>query len=153
MAAAAAPLLSAVQGRFGPEARLLSLEIGAEDAAVVVQDPATPSHVDRYAYQRAELTDPEPVAVGRNERALRARLFLAREVRSSVLPAILEATPALVGTEAGRVTRVILERPEGSSDSGSSWGKPRWRVLVEGPRGGGYVEYGLDGKRKHVVRW
>lgn len=29
----------------------------------------------------------------------------------------------------------------------------RWRVYVEGPRGGGYVEFGLDGKRKRVTRW
>jgi hypothetical protein len=26
-------------------------------------------------------------------------------------------------------------------------------IYVEGPRGGGYVEYGLDGAKKRVTRW
>jgi hypothetical protein len=151
--AVAAALLTEVERRFGKEARLLSLELGTEEATVTVQDPAEPSHVDRYTYQDGALKDPEPVAVGRSQRSLRARLFDATEVRASVLPTLIEAAPVLVDTDQGRVIQVILERAERSSDTGSSWGPPRWRVLVDGPRGGGYVEYALDGKKKDVKRW
>jgi hypothetical protein len=90
--------------------------------------------------------------VGRSERRLRARLFRLAEVDLAVIPRILAAATAAVDTEDGAAKHLRLDRSEGSGDV-VSWGPPRWRVYVEGPRGGGYVEFGLDGKRKRVTRW
>ena len=59
---------------------------------------------------------------------------------------------AAVDTEGGAAKNVRLDRSEGYGDV-ESWGPPRWRVYVEGPRGGGYAEFALDGKRKRVMRW
>jgi hypothetical protein len=148
----AGPLVNEVRRNFGEDVRILSLEVGPEEAFMAVQDPRNPAHVDRYGYRDGSLTDPEPVAVGRNLRQLRARLFRLRDVDLSVLPGAVRAAPAAVQTEDGRVTHALVERSEGWNTD-SSWGRPRWRVYVEGPRGGGYVEYRLDGKRGRVVRW
>jgi hypothetical protein len=146
------PLVSEVVRRFGEEVRILSLEIWPEEAFVSIQVPGNPAHVDRYGYRDGTLTGPEPVAVGRNLRQIRARVFRLRDVDLEVLRPALKAAPAIVRAEEGRVTHALVERSEGWS-SDTSWGRPRWRVHVEGPRGGGYVEYRLDGRRGRVVRW
>ena len=145
-------VLADVQRRFGTAARIMSLEIHAEETVIAVQDPAVPAHVDRHTYAANGGVESEPLAVGRNERRIRAQLFRVSEVDLAVLPRILAAAPAAVDTEGGTVRHAILARTEGMGES-ESWGAPRWRVYVEGPRGGGYVEYGLDGARKRVTRW
>ena len=147
------PSLDDVRRRFGAEVSILSIEVQAEETAIAVQDPAVPSHVDVHRYDaRGRRTESEPLAVGRNQRELRARLFRLREVDAAVLPRLLAAAPAEVATEEGAVTHATLERHEGSGEY-PVWGAPRWRVHVAGPRGGGTVEYALDGKRKRVIRW
>jgi hypothetical protein len=148
----ATPIVAEIQRRFGDGVRILSLEVGPEEAFIAVQDPRQPAHVDRYGYRDGSLTSPEPMAVGRNQRQVRARLFPLRALDLSRLPAMVAAAPDAVNTEDGRVTHAVVERSQGWN-SDSSWGRPRWSVHVEGPRGGGYVEYGLDGKRGRVVRW
>ena len=151
--ASLAGALADVRKRVGPEASVLAIEIHAEETAIQVQDPAVPSHVDRHVYGPTGLhVETEPVAVGRNLRELRARLFRLREVDASVLPPLLASAPVEVDTEGGAVTQVVLDRQEGSGEY-PVWGPPRWRVHVAGPRGGGSVEYALDGKRKRVIRW
>jgi hypothetical protein len=150
--AQAASIVKEIQRRFGDDVRILSLEVGPEEAFISVQDPGNPAHVDRYGFSEGALTKPEPVAVGRNLRQIRARLFRLRDVDLSVVPGAVRAAPEAVRAEDGRVTHVLLERSEGWNTD-SSWGRPLWRVHVEGPRGGGYVEYRLDGKRGRVVRW
>ena len=148
----AAPIVREVQRRLGDDVRILSLEVWPEEALIAVQDPQNSAHVDRYGYRDGSLSSPEPMAVGRNARQVRARLFALRDVNLSVLPSIVSAAPDAVQTEEGRVTHALLERAQGWNTE-SSWGRPVWRVYVEGPRGGGYVEYRLDGKRGRVVRW
>jgi hypothetical protein len=145
--------LADVRRRFGAEAAILAIEVHPEETAIAVQDPALPAHVDRHRYDgEGRRLRPEPVAVGRSMRELRARLFRLREVDASVLPALIAAAPAEVDTERGEVTHVVLDRREGSGEY-PVWGAPRWRVHVAGPRGGGSVEYALDGTRKRVYRW
>jgi hypothetical protein len=145
--------LADVRRRFGADASVLAIEVHPDGAAIALQDPAVPAHVDRHRYdEEGRRVAPEPVAVGRNLRELRARLFRLREVDASVLPALLAGAPAEVDTEGGAVTHVILDRQEGSGEY-PVWGAPRWRVHVTGPRGGGSVEYALDGRRKRVYRW
>ena len=149
----AAPALSEFQRRLGTDVRILSLELSPEEASIAAQDPRNPAHVDRYTYRDGALTGPEPMAVGRNMRQIKARSFPLREVDPGILPGIVRAAPAAVRAEDGRVTHLLLERSQGWSSETSSWGRPVWRVHVEGPRGGGYAEFRLDGKRGRVVRW
>jgi hypothetical protein len=142
-----------VRRRFGAEVSVLSVEVHPGETAIAVQDPAVPAHVDRHLYdEEGRRASSEPVQAGRNMRELRARLFRLREVDAAVLPALLAAAPAEVDTEGGAVTHVVLDRQEGSGEY-PVWGAPRWRVHVAGPRGGGSVEYALDGRRKRVIRW
>ena len=141
-----------IQRRFGADARILSIAIDEAGTSIAVQDPAVRAHVDRHRYEADGSVSREPVAVGRSERRLRARLFRLSEVDPAVIPRILAAATAAVDTEGGAATHVLLDRSEGSGDV-VSWGSPRWRVYVEGPRGGGYVEFDLKGDRKRVVRW
>jgi hypothetical protein len=112
-------------------------------------------HVDRYRYSEGRLEDPEPVAVGRSQRQLRARLFPMAAADLARLPELLHRALAEVDAEGGQVEHITLERNEHQSwvyDS-TSWTRPLFRVHVAGPRSGGYVEFRLDGKRGRVVRW
>jgi hypothetical protein len=149
---APAPIAAALQARFGRDLRVLRLSIRPEGAEVEVQDPAVSSHVDRYPFEEGALGTPEPVQVGRSQRALKARLFAFAEVDLSILPALLADARGQARTEEARATHVTIERVEGTGDY-ESWGRPLIRVHVDGPRGGAVVEYGLDGKRKGVTRW
>ncbi len=147
-----AAAIADVQRRLGAEAQVLSIEVTPGETSIAVRDREKHGHVDRHRYDAGGAAESEPLAVGRSERQLRARLFPLRDVKAEVLPGILAAAPAAVDTEGGVATHALLDRAEGSGDTGS-WEPPRWRVYVEGPRGGGYAEFALDGKRKRVMRW
>jgi hypothetical protein len=71
----------------------------------------------------------------------------------SILPTLLKDARARADTVDGRATHVLIERPGVYGSDYESWGRPVIRVYVEGPRGGAFAEYGLDGKRKRVTRW
>jgi hypothetical protein len=147
-----APFGAALRSRFGQDARVLGIGIGSEDADVEVQDPTTPSHVDRYAFEEGALGEPEPVQVGRNQRELNARLFPLADVDLSIVPRLLPDARERARTEEGQATQVTIERVEGSGDY-PGWGKPLIHVIVNGPRGGAVVKYGLDGKHRGTTRW
>jgi hypothetical protein len=145
--------IAALQKRGGDDARVLRLNLGPDEATLDVQDPAKPAHVDRFAWREGRLEGPEPVAVGRNPRQLKAQLFALREVRLEVIERTLSEAVHATETEDGRVTRVIIERDSYSSDFGDGWTAPQVRVYVDGPRGGGFLQRNVDGKRRRVVRW
>jgi hypothetical protein len=147
-----APFATALQGRFGKDVRILRISVHPNGAAVEVQDPAAPSHVDRYEFEEGALGGAEPVQVGRSQKALDARLFALADVDLSIVPRLLPDAVAAARTEQARATHVSIERFEGSGDY-PTWGRPLIRVTVDGPRGGAVVEYKLDGKRKGVTRW
>ncbi|MET0555857.1 MAG: hypothetical protein ABW221_22650 [Vicinamibacteria bacterium] len=138
--------------RFARDARILNLDMRPEGFDVEVQDPAVPAHVDRYTFEDGVLGDAEPVAVGRNRKRLEAQLFPLADVDLRLLPRLLADAVEQARTEDGRVTHVRVERAERWGDT-EGWGRPVMRVYVDGPRGGAYVEYGLDGKRRDVKRW
>jgi hypothetical protein len=143
---------AAVQTRFGQHANVFKVEIRDEGAAVEVQDPATPSHVDRYEFEEGALGAAEPVQVGRNQRAVNARLFPFGDVDLAMVPRLLPDARTRARTEDARVVQVTIERVEGGAEY-TSWGRPQIHVMVNGPRGGAVVRYGLDGKHKGTNRW
>jgi len=149
---APAPLAAALRSRFGNDFRVLRLSMRGDGAEVEVQDPAVPLHVDRYAFEDGALGKPEPVPVGRSQRALDARLFSFSEVDLSILLRLLPDARERAQTEGAEVAQVSIERSESHGDS-PTWGRPLILVHVSGPRGGALVEYGLDGKKKRVHRW
>jgi hypothetical protein len=148
----AARALEVVQQRYG-SVEVLTLLIYPTSADLHVRDPRQPSHVDRFSCEDGVVGEPEPVQAGRNQRRLEARLFELKPEQLALLPKLLPAAIEATETDDGAVTHVIVERTESSSDFGTSWSRPRFRVYVEGPRGGGFVEFRLDGKRGRVVRW
>jgi hypothetical protein len=148
-----APFVAALRSRFGRDTAALTLSLYAETAEIQVQDPAIPAHVNRFSFEEGAFLTPEPVPVGRSERALRARLFRLADVDLSIIPGLLEDARARADTEDSRVTHVVIERPSVHGTDYDTWGRPAIRVYVDGPRGGAFAEYGLDGKRKRVTRW
>ncbi len=148
-----APLMAALTQRFGKDARILRLSVQPEGAAIEVQDPANPTHVNRYEFEEGVLGAPEPVQVGRNQRELRARLFAFAEVDLSIVPRLLPDAVAAAETEDARPIALTIERTTYSTEYSEGWSWPLIRVSVDGPRGGAVVEYRLNGKRKGVTRW
>jgi len=147
--------LQAVQQRLGGPVMVLSVAVYPDSVDIEAQDPAQPTHVDRYHYVEGRLEGPEPVAVGRNRRQLEARLFPLSASDLDRLRQLLPEARSAVAAEDGRVQHVTLERSEhgGWNDTSTSWTGPLFRVHVTGPRSGGYAEFRLDGKRGRVVRW
>lgn len=148
-----AAVLRAVQERYGSPVDVLSLLVYPASAELEARDPGHPSHVDRFSCEEGQVGEPEPVQAGRNQRQLEARLFSLDEEQLAILPGLLPVALESVEAEAGVVSHVSLERSETTTDHGTSWTGPVFRVYVEGPRAGGYVEFRLDGKRGRVVRW
>lgn len=145
--------LEAVERRLGAPLRVHRVTLDRHSVDVEVQDPDQPLHVDRHRFCGGRLEDPEPVAVGRKRRQVEARLFELAARDLDRLPALLDQALRLVAADQGRVSLVTVERDERDDDGRSSFGRPRFRVHVEGPRAGGYVEFRLDGRRGRVVRW
>jgi hypothetical protein len=146
------PMISALRTRFGKDARILNLDLRPDGFDVEVQDPTVPGHVDRFTFEDGVLGEGEPVPVGRSRKQLEARLFGLAEVDLTMLPALLADAAERARTEDGRPTHVRIERAEGYGDY-ETWGRPVIRIYVAGPRGGAFVEYGLDGKKRNVQRW
>lgn len=153
--AAGPAALDAVQQRLGPPLAILRVAVYSDSVEVEARDPRQPMHVNRYTYADGQLANPEPVAVGRNERQLRARLFPLTAADLARLPELLPQALKEVRAEDGKVELVTIERDEYTSTmyDSTSWTKPRVRVHVSGPRSGGYAEFDLDGKRGRVIRW
>jgi hypothetical protein len=145
-------LAAALHARFGPDARILRLGVRGDGADVEVQDRSNTAHVNRYAFEDGAIGEPEPVQVGRNQRQVEARLFRLADVDLAILPRVVADARQRADTAEARVLQVAIERMEGFGDT-ASWGRPLVRVIVEGPRGGALVEYGLDGKHRKTHRW
>lgn len=153
--AAGPAALDSLQQRLGRPLEILKVVVYSDYVTIEVRDPRQPAHVDSYDYADGKLEGPEPVVVGRNQRQLRARLFPLAPADLARLPELLPRAVAEVSAENGRVDHITLEREERESwvSDSTSWTRPFFRVQVIGPRSGGYVEFGLDGKRGRVVRW
>jgi hypothetical protein len=145
--------IAALQARLGVEVRVLRVSVRPEEVELDAQDPREPAHVDRYVWQEDGLTGPEPLAVGRNLRQLKAQLFPVSDVRLEVLRLGVSEAVVATETEGGRVTHALIERDSYAGEYGDGWTVPQVRVYVEGPRGGGFLQRNVDGKRRRVVRW
>ena len=145
--------LEAAEQRYGRPVEIATLLLFRASADLDVRDPDQPLHLNRFPCKDGEVGETEPVHAGRNQRRLEARLFNLETDQLAILPQLLPTAVTVVGAEDAEVTHVILERSETTSNSGRHYSKPRFRVYVEGPRGGGYAEFRLDGKRGRVVRW
>jgi hypothetical protein len=147
-----ATAIAVLSARIAKDARVLNLDLRRDGFDVEVQDAAAPAHVDRFTFEDGTFGGPEPVPVGRNRKRLEAQLFPLSEVDLRVLPQLLADAVERARTEDGQVTHVRIERTDRHGDS-EGWGRPVMRIHVDGPRGGAFVEYTLDGKKKSVSRW
>jgi hypothetical protein len=145
------PVAAALHARFGPGVRVRRLSLQDGSAVVEVQDPTVPGNLDRYEFEDGALGPPEPVQAGRSRRALNASLFALADVDLSILPRLVADARRRADTPEPRVNAVQIERPDGWLVD--NWGRPRVQVIVNGPRGGAVVEYGLDGKHRGTTRW
>lgn len=146
-----APAIAALRARFA-HVRVVSLDLWPDAFDVLVQDPAVPSHLDRFTFKKGALGEPEPVVFGSDQKRLEAQLFPLTDVDLTILPRLVAQAETRARTQDGKATHVQVSRAGGWGDT-ERWGRPVILVFVAGPRGAACVEYGLDGKVRDVRRW
>ena len=111
-------------------------------ATLEAQDPKQPDHVDSYKLWANKVERPQPVRLSASDKQqLPQSLISLDTVDFRVLPQIIKAALADLKLEEGKVAVVILDR--------DSQGKrePIWRVVVNGSRDNGVVEFSTKGEK------
>lgn len=110
-------------------------------ATLEAQDPKNRDHVDSYKLWANRVERPQPVRLGGDKQQLAQVLFSLDSVDFKVVPGIIKAALAELKLEEGKVAVVILER------DGQGKREPIWRVVVNGSRDNGVVEFSVTGEK------
>lgn len=110
-------------------------------ATLEAQDPKNREHVDSYKLCANQVERPQPVRLGSEKAQLAQLLFSLDSVDFSVVPRVIQAALAELKLEEGKVAVVVLER------DGQGKREPIWRVIVNGSRDNGVVEFSAAGEK------
>jgi hypothetical protein len=110
-------------------------------ATLEAQNPKNRDHVDSYKLWANQVERPQPVRLGSDKQQLSQLLFSLDSVDFSVLPRIIKSALGDLKLEEGKVAVVVLER------DGQGKREPIWRVIVNGSRDNGVVEFSLTGEK------
>jgi hypothetical protein len=131
---------------IGPFVKITEMTIYPEYAFLTVQNPKKETELDRYQYRNGLVGSPEPVLLsGAKKKELPKRVFGFDDVDFTVIPKIAKDALVALEVESGKVSHIMLDKALPFSKD------VLWRVYASGPRGGGYVQYSLQGKRKKVM--
>ncbi len=108
-------------------------------ATLEAQSPKNREHVDSYKLWANQVERPQPVRLGSAQ--LSQMLFPLDSVDFKVVPGVIKAALADLKLEEGKVAVVVLER------DGQGKREPIWRVVVNGSRANGVVEFSLSGEK------
>ncbi|CAN5668543.1 hypothetical protein BH20ACT2_BH20ACT2_05090 [soil metagenome] len=143
----ATPAVDAFRDRFGGPFQAVELVLYRDYAILQAQDPAAPTHLDRYLFRAGEVGEPDPVRLSGGD-DFGPDLFSLDEVRFDLLPAM--ATQALDAYELEReeVSHIIIGRFLPFDERVSV------RVYVSDPErgGGGYARFTATGELVDVIR-
>lgn len=111
-------------------------------ATLEAQDPKNREHVDSYKLWANKVERPQPVRLGSDKQQLTQLLFSLDGIDFGVVPRVIKQSLADLKLEEGKVAVVTLER-----DGQSPRHEPIWRVVVNGSRENGVVEFSLTGEK------
>lgn len=111
-------------------------------ALLEAQNPKNREHVDSYKLWANRVERPQPVQLGGAKRQLDQILFSLDAVDFRLLPGLIKRALAELKLEEGKVQVVTLSRIGGQ--------EPVWRVVVNGSRDNGVVEFSASGKQLKV---
>lgn len=109
-------------------------------ATLEAQDPKNRDHVDSYKLWANTVERPQPVQLGSAKRQLEQLLFSLDNVDFRLVPSIVKQALAELKVEEGKVQVITLSRDGADKE-------PVWRVVVNGSRDNGVVEFSVTGKK------
>lgn len=143
----AGPAFEAFMAHFGVAFQSVELVLYRDYAILQAQDPAAPTHLDRYLFRDGEVADPDPVRLSGGE-DFTPELFSLDEIPVDQLPAMAAQALDVYELEREEVTHVIIGRFLPFDDRVSV------RVYVSDPErgGGGYARFTTAGELVDVIR-
>ncbi|HYQ18132.1 MAG TPA: hypothetical protein VEQ58_20300, partial [Polyangiaceae bacterium] len=114
-------------------------------ATLEAQDPKNHEHVDSYRLWANKVDAPQPVQLGSDKARLSQLLFSLADVDFRLVQGMIKQALADLNLEEGKVAVMILTRDSDEKD-------PLWRVIVNGSRDNGVVEFSVTGQKLRTVR-
>lgn len=114
-------------------------------ATLEAQDPKNREHVDSYKLWANKVERPQPVRLSGSDKQLTQVLFSLDAVDFTVVPKVIKAALADLELEEGKVAVVVLDRDAQGKH------EPIWRVIVNGSRDNGVVEFSTAGGKAALV--
>ena len=111
-------------------------------ATLEAQDPKNREHVDSYKLWANKVERPQPVRLGGDKAQLGQILISLDGVDFAVVPKVIKLALADLKLEESKVSVVMLDR-----DGQSPKHEPIWRVIVNGSRENGVVEFSVSGEK------
>jgi hypothetical protein len=140
---AARDVANAFAAQLGADLRPVELVVYPGYAFLSRQDPAQPSHLDRYEYRDGQVSGPMPLPVVGTD-PLEAQMFDLGAVALERVPELVAATVRDLAYEQGAATHVTVTRNLPFSNDVVI------RVYVDGPRNSGRIDYFADGTPKQA---
>jgi hypothetical protein len=109
-------------------------------ATLEAQDPKNHEHVDSYKLWANSVERPQPVQLGSQKQELEQLLFSLDTVDFRLLPKVIKQALDELHLEDGKVQVITLSR-DGEKK------QPVWRVIVNGSRENGVVEFSVTGAK------
>jgi hypothetical protein len=113
-------------------------------ATLEAQDPKQRDHVDSYKLWANKVERPQPVRLGNDKAQLAQVLISLDSVDFKLVPKVIKTALAELKLEDGKVQLVMLDR--------DGQGKAIWRVIVNGSRDSGVVEFAVTGEKLRVIQ-
>jgi hypothetical protein len=111
-------------------------------ATLEAQDPKNKDHVDSYKLWANKVERPQPVRLsGSDKTQLDKNLISLESVDFRVVPKVIKAALADLKLEDSKVAVVLLDRDSQGQH------EPIWRVIVNGSRDNGVVEFSVAGEK------
>ncbi|HVY32631.1 MAG TPA: hypothetical protein VHB79_39110 [Polyangiaceae bacterium] len=111
-------------------------------ATLEAQDPKNHEHIDSYKLWANKVERPQPVRLGSDKAQIAQLVFSLDSVDFGVVPKVIKQALGELKLEEGKVAVVTLDR-----DSQSTKHEPIWRVVVNGSRENGVVEFSITGEK------
>jgi hypothetical protein len=140
----ATPVGTLFKEKIGASVRLRDLMIYPDRAIALIQDPAEPTHFDRYTLRNGTVGKPTPVAATFVDDEKGTPTIDLDAIDFTIIPAMVKTALSELSYEDGSVTHVAL-RDMHRKDK-------EWRVFVRSTRRSGMVDYDLQGKLLKVHR-